>query len=124
MSVSANEKFDQQLAGIQEEQKKIEKDIENIRIELKDLKNCCEKKTSANEREIDPFNRWAAFGCGLAIVLGVLLLCGFSCWFMCFTWQLNHTLPWANLVVFVSLVVGVVAIAITALVTLTRRNPE
>jgi len=95
-------------------------DIESLDKELKEVKKDFGKRISTLEKKINKISWGMVIACGLV----VLLLCGFFVWLMFFTWQKNDVIHWPNMVILVSTVTGIVAIVITALVMLTRRNSE
>ena len=79
-----------------------------------------EKRVSALERKINKIKRLG----NLVIVLGVSFLFAFMVALLCLTWTKDKAIHWPNMIIFESIVIGIVAIIITALVALSRRDPE
>ena len=101
----------------------VKKSVETVGNELRKL---IEEKAHQIEKEIEKFKYRDKIGWKRILVavisLGISVI--FSCLFLHFACQMNHPLDDCDVVVLVSFIFGIVAIVITALVTLTRRNSE
>ncbi|MCX6580742.1 MAG: hypothetical protein NT166_11225 [Candidatus Aminicenantes bacterium] len=98
----------------------------NVDTAEKRLTNLIEEKAKQLNNEIEKFKYrdkidWKRIPVAV-ISLGISVI--FSYLFLHFAWQMNRPLNDCDVVVFVSLIFGFVAIVITAVVMLTRRNSE
>ncbi len=111
-----------QMSEIQKELDIVKNNVETVGKEL--TKMIAEEKLLEDKIEkfkyIDKID-WKRIPV-LAISLGISVI--FSYLFLHFAWQMNRPLDDCDVVVLVSFIFGIVAIVITAVVMLTRRNSE